>query len=281
MFEEKESFWKKKGFYLSVCTVLVCGMAIGTVYYKMNYDNQNQTNLFADTATAEPERTSEAAGAGAIDIAENSQNVIEDDNNSSDTQVKSQKAEKKEVKSKEKKSSDSNEKSETKSTSEPSENETKVADNSQKAVTAMSDGSKYVFNAEKGLRWPVKGDVILKYSMTNTVYFKTLAQYKCNPAIAIAAEVGTSVKAAASGVVTKISNSADIGKNVTVDIGSGYKVVYGQLNGVSVKKGQEIKAGQVIGKIAEPTKYYVEEGSNLYFKVTEKGTAVDPLLLLQ
>ena len=37
MFEEKESFWKKKGFYLAVCTALVCVLGIGTVYYRMNY----------------------------------------------------------------------------------------------------------------------------------------------------------------------------------------------------------------------------------------------------
>ena len=30
MFEEKESMWKKKGFYVSVCTALVCLLAIET-----------------------------------------------------------------------------------------------------------------------------------------------------------------------------------------------------------------------------------------------------------
>ena len=28
--EEKESLWKKKGFYLSVCTALICVFALGT-----------------------------------------------------------------------------------------------------------------------------------------------------------------------------------------------------------------------------------------------------------
>ena len=40
MFEEKESMWKKKGFYVSVCTALVCLLAIGTTYYRMNNDPQ-------------------------------------------------------------------------------------------------------------------------------------------------------------------------------------------------------------------------------------------------
>ena len=41
MFEEKESMWKKKGFYVSVCTALVCLLAIGTTYYRMNNDPQD------------------------------------------------------------------------------------------------------------------------------------------------------------------------------------------------------------------------------------------------
>lgn len=43
--EEKESLWKKKGFYLSVCTALICVLALGTVYYKMNYQKDNGKNL--------------------------------------------------------------------------------------------------------------------------------------------------------------------------------------------------------------------------------------------
>ena len=66
MFEEKESFWKKKGFYLAVCTALVCLLGIGTVYYRMNYKGNNGKNLFADSATSEPVATSGATGGSAI-----------------------------------------------------------------------------------------------------------------------------------------------------------------------------------------------------------------------
>ncbi len=68
---------------------------------------------------------------------------------------------------------------------------------------------------------------------------------------------------------------------VTVDIGSGYTLTYGQLKDISVKEGQTIKEGDTIGKVAKPTKYYSEEGSNLYFQVMEKDKSVDPLLLLR
>ena len=137
------------------------------------------------------------------------------------------------------------------------------------------------FDIEKGLLWPVSGDVILKYSVNNTVYFKTLAQYKCNPAIAITADEGTKVKSAAAGTVKKIETSDELGNIVTVDIGSGYTVTYGQMSNISVKEGQSVKEGDELGKVAKPTKYYSEEGSNLYFQVMENDKTVDPMLLLR
>ena len=33
--------------------------------------------------------------------------------------------------------------------------------------------------------WPIEGDVLLDYSMDSTIYFPTLEQYRCNPAMVI------------------------------------------------------------------------------------------------
>ena len=42
-----------------------------------------------------------------------------------------------------------------------------------------------------------------------------------------------------------------------------------------------ISPGEVIGYISEPTKYYSEEGSNLYFELQKNGEPVDPLDYLE
>jgi septal ring factor EnvC (AmiA/AmiB activator) len=44
-----------------------------------------------------------------------------------------------------------------------------------------------------------------------------------------------------------------------------------------VQVGDTISAGDMIGFVSEPTKYYVVEGSNLYFEMTKAGVPVDPL----
>jgi murein DD-endopeptidase MepM/ murein hydrolase activator NlpD len=138
------------------------------------------------------------------------------------------------------------------------------------------------FKTDDGLLWPVSGNVILNYSMDHTIYFATLMQYKCNPAIIIDAEVGTEVKAATDGVITKIEEyNEETGYTITMEIGDGYSLVYGQLDNVSLEVGDTVSEGDVIGTIAEPTKYYTVEGSNLYFQVLENDQTVNPMLLLR
>lgn len=63
MFEEKESMWKKKGFYVSVCTALVCLLAIGTTYYRMNNDPQGGGFMKAEVESSDaPGRQYAACG---------------------------------------------------------------------------------------------------------------------------------------------------------------------------------------------------------------------------
>ncbi len=139
------------------------------------------------------------------------------------------------------------------------------------------------FSTDDTLMWPVMGNVIMNYSMDHTIYFATLMQYKCNPAIIIDAEVGTEVKAAATGVVTSVEmDNEETGITVTMDIGDGYSVVYGQLaDDISLKVGDLVNAGEVIATVSQPTKYYSVEGSNLYFMVKEGDKTINPMLLLR
>lgn len=140
---------------------------------------------------------------------------------------------------------------------------------------------KLSFNEEKGLLWPLEGNIIINYSMDSVTYFQTLDQYKCNPAIIISAEVGDEVLNSARGIVTDITYNEETGNTITVSVGNDYKVIYGQLDNIAVKKDQTIEEGTRIGTIAEPTKYYVKEGPNLYYEVIQEEETVNPMLLLR
>ena len=127
------------------------------------------------------------------------------------------------------------------------------------------------------LVWPVVGNVLVNYSMDKTIYFPTLQQYKYNPAIIIAAKEGDLITAAAAGKVTDIFEDAQIGNAVTMELGGGYEVTYGQLTNILVSEGSYVAMGDIIGEVAAPTKYFSVEGANVYFKLTKDGNPVNPM----
>ncbi len=125
--------------------------------------------------------------------------------------------------------------------------------------------------------WPVDGNVLICYSMDETVYFSTLDQYKYNPALIISGEVGEQVVAAAECEILSIEETAQTGLTVTVALGNGFEAVYGQLKDVQVRTGDRIQQGELIGYLNDPTKYYSVEGCNLYFQLLEDGEPINPL----
>lgn len=137
------------------------------------------------------------------------------------------------------------------------------------------------FNEEDGLVWPIVGDVLINYSMDQTIYFPTLQQYKYNPAIVISAAQGENITAAADGRVTSVTYDPVIGNTVVMDLGNGYELTYGQLDNIVVSEGSYVSVGDGIGTVAAPTRYYSLEGANVYFKLTKDGEPVNPMTKLQ
>lgn len=137
------------------------------------------------------------------------------------------------------------------------------------------------FSEEETLMWPSAGTILIDYSMDGSVYFPTLNQYKYNPALIIGSETGNQVLAAAKGMVESVTVDEETGTTLVLNIGNGYKLTYGQLKELAAGEGDIVEEGSVLGYVSEPTKYFSEEGSNLYFKMTKDDAAVDPVLFLE
>ena len=137
------------------------------------------------------------------------------------------------------------------------------------------------FDSSEPMLWPVNGTVLMSYNMEQTVYFKTLDQYRYNPAMIIAAENGEKVFAGTDGIVKDIQNTAKTGQTVQMDLGNGYEVFYGQLEDIQVAIGDYVKSDTVLGFVSDPSKYYSEEGSNLYFEIRKDGQPVNPVDFLE
>ena len=50
---------------------------------------------------------------------------------------------------------------------------------------------------------------------------------------------------------------------------------------MAVAQGDVVEQGELLGYVSEPTKYYCEEGSNLYFAMKKDGQVTDPCLYLE
>ncbi len=126
--------------------------------------------------------------------------------------------------------------------------------------------------------WPVpeESDILIPYSMDKAVYFETLDQYKYSPAMIIAAEEGTPVCAVSAGKITRRYWDYETGWTYEMDLGGGFKAYYGQLDYLQKAEDTYVAAGDVLGYVAAPTKYFAEEGSNLYFAMTQNGQPVCP-----
>ena len=96
-------------------------------------------------------------------------------------------------------------------------------------------------------------------------------------AVDLAGKMGDPVKAAMKGTVLHVDNNRNLG-NFIILKHSEYQTLYGHLSAVSVKKGEEVSQGQVIGKVGE-TGYTT--GPHLHFEVFRNGNRINPLEVLR
>lgn len=236
-------FYKEKGFYISLLCGVVALIAFGAICFNLMGNDDGEGDVPGQVAE---ESVSPSAPTQEPDTQEASTNQAESEVKEDKKAKATPKAEKKSVE-----------------------------------TDAQPVHNTLHFDEEVGLLWPVKGDILMEYSADQVVYFKTLAQYRTNPAVLIGAKEGDPVKASADGTVLDITTSEETGRTLTMMIGDDFTVTYGQLKEIAVEKGDEVAEGQVIGKVAAPTKYYSLEGTNLYYQVKEKDSPVNPLILLR
>lgn len=155
------------------------------------------------------------------------------------------------------------------------ESEKMISGEKTEASLANAEVSE-TFGADTVMVKPTEGDVLMPYSMDTTIYYETLDQYKCSPAMRIKADVDQEVVASYGGKVASVTEDPVNGAMITVDMGEGYKAIYGQMKDVTVKAGDAVVKGQALGKVAEPTHYFSKEGSHLYFGMTKDDAPVNP-----
>jgi len=117
---------------------------------------------------------------------------------------------------------------------------------------------------------PVEGQIMTEYGWQNNPVLK---QETLHEGIDIAAQAGTSVRAAAPGKVKLITDSAQFGKLLIIEHGQGLETFYGYLADVLVTEGEAVSQGQVVARVGKTGAAV----SVLYFELRENGKAIDPV----
>jgi len=90
----------------------------------------------------------------------------------------------------------------------------------------------------------------------------------------IAADLGTPVWATAAGRVTRVEHLHGYGLTVQIDHGAGTDTLYAHLQSVTVRVGDTVAAGDIIGTVGQTGN---ATAPSLHFEVRQNGEAVDPM----
>jgi len=122
-----------------------------------------------------------------------------------------------------------------------------------------------------GFIHPVDGPITSGFGMR---YHPILHYTKLHTGVDFGVPYGTSIMAAADGVVIFSGTMRGYGNAVVIDHGGGIATLYGHCSALLVNEGQNVSKGTIIGRVGS-TGY--STGPHLHFEVRKDGTPVDPM----
>ena len=98
---------------------------------------------------------------------------------------------------------------------------------------------------------------------------------KFHQGIDFTAPSGTPIYATGDGTVIRAQRlRTGYGQNVIIDHGYGYRSLYAHMSKISVRKGQKVKRGQIIGKVGSTGK---STAPHLHYEVIKNGRKLNPI----
>lgn len=119
--------------------------------------------------------------------------------------------------------------------------------------------------------WPTQGWLSSKYGKRISPFTGYTVMHK---GIDIANKKGTPVIAPADGVVKKVGKDRYLGKMLRITHGNGIETLYAHLSKAVVKKGKQVKRGDIIGYMGNTGR---STASHLHYSVYKNGKPDNPL----
>ena len=118
--------------------------------------------------------------------------------------------------------------------------------------------------------WPVSGRITSSFGVRKSPFSR---RSELHVGVDIAADVGTPVRAAASGKVIFAGFDPVYGRLVKIDHGNGYVTWYAHNRANLVEVNEEVRKGQIIAKVGSSGR---SSGPHLHFAIESENGFVDP-----
>ncbi len=125
-------------------------------------------------------------------------------------------------------------------------------------------------NPDMDFIWPAPGPETAGFGLRRFLNDEARSPHS---GIDIGAPLDTPVRAPATGVVADVGDYYFCGQTLTINLGQGLYSVYCHLSKITVKRGQKVKQGEIVGNIGASGR---TTGPNLHWTVSLNGTPVDP-----
>lgn len=144
----------------------------------------------------------------------------------------------------------------------------------QKELAAQLAAQGKKITSESGYKWPLPD-----YTNLSSLYAGRIDPFTGKKAthsgIDVPAPKGVKILSAKSGVVlTSAYNKGGYGNYVVVDHGNGNTTLYAHMSSRSVKAGDVVKQGQVLGLVGTTGR---STGNHLHYEIREKDVRIDPV----
>jgi murein DD-endopeptidase MepM/ murein hydrolase activator NlpD len=101
---------------------------------------------------------------------------------------------------------------------------------------------------------------------------------EAHPGVDIAVPIGSAVRASGGGSVLQAGEESEYGRFVLLEHPDGYQTLYGHLSRITVRAGQTVVPGEVVGLTGNTGR---SSGPHLHFEIRLEGQPVDPRTIIK
>ncbi|WP_313339512.1 M23 family metallopeptidase [Sedimentibacter sp.] len=127
------------------------------------------------------------------------------------------------------------------------------------------------------MKLPLDGEVIREFTMDDLIYYEAIGEWRVHRGVDIKPKDTLMIESALAGTVESVNTSEIMGTEIIIDHGNNIKTLYSNLVTASVKVGEQVQQGQVIGNVGKISSIESADGAHLHFELLVDGKNVNPM----